>query len=880
MCDTTADSYKRIVSEINHVYKALSSISNDDLRRRVKEIDNSIKTAENVALSIDGYLVEVYAIVKETARRFSLGNIEVIATEHDRRLADNFDFVTIKEDKAIYQNHWQVGGVPFQWDMVHYDEQILGGIHLHYGHAIEMATGEGKTLVAIPPIFLNALTHKGVHLMTVNDYLSKRDYEITRPLYMFHGLTADCLENYKRWEYSYKSSYASDIVFGENSTFVFDYLWDHLALDKKDCVQRNHNYAIIDELDSILIDDADNPHIVSGGIPYSNEKIYKENLPLIKEMIEDKSSQLFLINNLGKEVTLTKEGELWLCERFHNASLFKYHKTYENENFDQLPQDEKDEIYNNIRLQNVIHNLLLAHTVYVKDEDYVVTGNKVVILDQNTGRLRESSRWEHGLHTAIEVKENVSVQPDRDGMAVISLKNYFKLYNKICGMSGTIIEASEELSEIYGLHCERIPTHKPSCRIDMPLQIYRTAQLKDDAIIKAVNRYHNGGQPTLIGSLSIKRADEIEKHLLEEGLHFNRLDAKTTKDEAHTVAKAGLSNTITLSTSVAGRGTDIKPSEDAIANGGLCVIGTDLFGSKRTDLQLTGRTGRQGNPGRTVFFSSLEDLILDYLTKEEREELNEIVQNIQGDNLSFDSVRYYFQLAQSKREAQYRAKRKKTAQKDDIVAPRRAKFYKQRNSVLFHTETVDEIISDISTTSGTSITELDSILVQHYPKTIELIQRYRRNNSLVSQAYIPFSDRRRPFAIKMDIDMAMTNKQYFIQEFKRQCILQIYDLYWKDFASYMLQDLDQHEVDSLDNRYSKMMEEISSAIISRLLNSSVTFEIRNNHKDELNPKNDLANPQLDKRNIPLQDDLCPCGSGKKFGDCHGKNNPRLSRRIR
>jgi len=880
MCDSSADSFKRIVSEINHVYEVLSSISNDDLRRRVKEIDYSINAAKDATNSIDGYLVEIYAIVKETARRFSHGSIEVTANEYDKWLADNYDFVTIKEDKAIYLNCWQVRGEPFRWNMVHYDEQILGGVHLHYGHAIEMATGEGKTLVATLPIFLNALTHKGVHLMTVNDYLSKRDYEITRPLYMLYGLTADCLENYKRWEYPYKAAYASDIVFGENSTFVFDYLWDHLALDKKDCVQRNHNFAIIDELDSILIDDADNPHIVSGGIPYSNEKIFKENLQLVKDMLSAKSSQLFFINHLEKKIIITKEGERRLCDRLHSDSLFKYHKTYENENFDQLPQDEKEEIYSNIRLQNVIIQLLLAHTVYVKDEDYVVTRNKVVILDQNTGRLRESSRWEHGLHTAIEVKENVTVQPDRDGMAVISLKNYFKLYNKICGMSGTIVEASDELSEIYGLHCEKIPTHKPSRRIDMPLQIFRTAQLKDDAIIEAVNRNHSGGQPTLIGSLSIKRADEIEKRLLEEGLHFNRLDAKTTKDEAHTVAKAGLSNTITLSTSVAGRGTDIKPSDDAIANGGLCVIGTDLFGSKRTDLQLTGRTGRQGNLGCTVFFSSLEDLILGYLTKEERDELNKIVKNIQGDNLSLDSVRYYFQLAQRKREAQYRAKRKKTAQKDDIVAPRRAKFYEQRNSVLFHTETVDEIISDISATSGTAITEIDSILVRHYPKTVELTQRCKRNNLLVSHVYIPFSDRRRPFAIKLDINMALTSKLYFIQEFKRQCILQIYDMYWKDFASYMLQDLDQHEVDSLDNRYSKMMDEISSAIISRLLNSSVTFEIRDNSTINDNPTIESTNPQFNKRNIPSPDTLCPCGSGKKFGDCHGKNNPRLSRRIR
>lgn len=880
MCKITEIDYQELVSEVNRVYKTLSSLSNDDLRKRVKEIELLLSLSEDIALLLDEYLVEIYAIIKETARRFSLDNIVVTASEYDKWLADNYDFVNIIGDKAVYLNYWQVGGEPFQWNMVHYDEQILGGIHLHFGHAIEMATGEGKTLVATLPVFLNALTHKGVHLMTVNDYLSKRDFEITRPLYLFYGLTADCLENYKRSDMLYKTAYVKDIVFGENSTFVFDYLFDHLALDKNDCVQGNHNFAIIDELDSILIDEADNPHIVSGGILYSNEKIYKENLPFVKEMIAVPSPRLFIVNILDKKVTLTKEGECWLRDRLHNDSLFKCHKTYEIENFNQLSPHEKEDIQYNLRLQNVIIQLLHALTVYIKDEDYVVTENKVVILDQNTGRLKGSNRWNYGLHTAIEVKEEVLVQSDSDGMAVISLKNYFKLYEKMSGMSGTIIDVSDELSEIYGLCCERIPTHKPSCRIDIPLQIFRTAQRKDDAIVNTVKRYHREGKPTLIGSLSIKRADEIEKYLCEEGLDFNRLDAKTTKDEAHTVAKAGISDTITLSTSVAGRGTDIKPSEDALAHGGLCVIGTDLFGSKRTDLQLIGRTGRQGNPGTTIFFASLEDSILGYLSPEERDDLNEIAENIQGDDLSFDTVRYYFQLAQRKREAVYRAQRKETARIDDIVAPRRTKFYEQRNSVLFHAEKVDEIITDITATFGTAIPDMESALRHHYPKILELIRRYKRNNSLASHAYIPFSYKRQPFAIQLDIDLTLTSEDYYFQEFKRQCILQIYDMYWKDFVTYMLQDLDKREVDTLEERYTEMMEDISLAISCRLLKSSVTFEIRDNASNVEGPKIEYTKPLLYNHHLPSLHELCPCGSGKKFGDCHGKNKPRLSRRFR
>ena len=468
-------------------------------------------------------------------------------------------------------------GVPYVWKMVHYDEQLLGGIFLHYGYATEMATGEGKTLVATLPVFLNALTHEGVHIMTVNDYLSKRDFETTRPIYMFYGLSADCIEKYERQDKRRKATYKSDIAFGTNSSFTFDYLFDHLTIQPEECIQQSHNYAIIDELDSILIDDAATPHIVGGGNYYNNGKIFKENYPLIKELTENKEAELYKIDKLKKSAFFTQEGKEWLSLKKGMPDLFSVERTYEIADFDELAQDKQNEIKNKIYLQSVFQQLLLALTVYERDVDYIVEGGIVKIIDAHTGRVKESNRWEHGLHTAMEVKEQVEVQNDFDGMAVVSLKNYFRLYKKIAGMSGTIMPVKDELLEIYNLPCASLPTHRPLIRKDLPLRIFKTAQQKDDAIIKAIIDNKSAGRPSLVGSISVKRSEQLCNKLDELGIEYNKLDAKTLKDEAYTIAKAGIGNTITVSTSVAGRGTDIKPSPEAIAAGGLMVIGTDLF---------------------------------------------------------------------------------------------------------------------------------------------------------------------------------------------------------------------------------------------------------------------------------------------------------------
>ena len=613
------DKFRKLVDAINVEYNTLCIMSNDELRMRLYQIKMAINDSDNKNKALDEYLVPAFAIIKETARRFTEGNIIVSANDYDKFLSETYDFVSIDNGKAIYKNRWDAGGVPFEWNMVHYDEQLLGGILLHKGYAIEMLTGEGKTLVATLPVVLNALARNGVHMMTVNSYLSKRDFELTRPIYMFYGLTADCIEYYPNGDIRRKKAYEADITFGTNSSFTFDYLYDHLAMDPSECVQQKHTFAIIDELDSILIDDAGTPHIVGGGNYYNHGKYYEENLPIIKELLEIESAKpLYVLDAHRKKVEFTEEGKTWLASKKQIPDLFFVKKTYEIDNFDELNLTEKEEISNKLFVQKILFQLLAAFTIYEKDIDYVVDSGKIKIIDKNTGRLKESNRWEHGLHTAIEVKEGVEVQNDFDGMAVISLKNYFKLYNKVAGMSGTIMSVKEELKSVYGLNCEALPTHKPLIRVDMPLRFFRTEEQKEKAIISLIKDNRQAGRPTLVGCVNMKRSDSIAKMLENDNIPFNRLDAKTIKQEAITIAKAGIGNAVTVATSVAGRGTDIKPSPDALEQGGLMVIGTDLFDSVRIDKQLKGRTGRQGNPGSSVFFASLEDSILKYLSKEEQ----------------------------------------------------------------------------------------------------------------------------------------------------------------------------------------------------------------------------------------------------------------------
>lgn len=877
------EKYKKTVDAINSEYATLHSLTNDELRIKLYHIERFINEQEDKSDALDMSLVSVFAVVKETARRFSLGNIEVTATPNDLRIAEKYDFIEISGNKAIYQNHWDVMGVPYVWKMVHYDEQLLGGILLHYGYATEMATGEGKTLVATLPVFLNALTHEGVHIMTVNDYLSKRDFETTRPIYMFYGLSADCIEKYERQDKRRKATYKSDIAFGTNSSFTFDYLFDHLAIQPEECVQQSHNYVIIDELDSILIDDAATPHIVGGGNYYNNGKIFKENYPLIKELTENKEAELYKIDKLKKSAFFTQEGKKWLSLKKGMPDFFSVERTYEIADFEELTIDKQNEVKNKIYLQRVFQQLLLALTVYERDVDYIVEGGKVKIIDYHTGRVKESNRWEHGLHTAIEVKEQVEVQDDFDGMAVVSLKNYFRLYKKIAGMSGTIMSVEDELMETYNLPCASLPTHRPLIRKDFPLRIFKTAQQKDEAIIKTIIDNKSTGRPSLVGSISVKRSEQLCNKLDELGIEYNKLDAKTLKDEAYTIAKAGIGNTITVSTSVAGRGTDIKPSPEAIAAGGLMVIGTDLFESIRVDRQLKGRSGRQGDPGYSVFFASLEDQILQNLSPDDLKDLERLSDTYSMNEISTDEVRMCFNKAQSNREAYFKSCRKETARKDDIVDPHRKKMYKQRNAVLFNAEEANVIVDNIIKHLGENSCKIEKHLMSLYLKTRELVRRSTENNPYRTEVLVPFSETMHTFAIRLEVELSIASYEYFCREFKRQIILQIYDKEWKKFVLYIMSNLDRKEIEQLDAKYNKMMDDINYIILNRLKYATIPFEVRNNICEESKQaKVEKEKPhKICHTTTIASDEPCPCGSGKKYCECHGSNirsNNRIKRR--
>lgn len=864
--------YLDLVNQINIAYNGLSNLSNDALREKLSCIEQEIANDNDKEKAIDEHLVEVFAIVKETARRFSKGDIVVTANKNDCQMSEKYDFVTIDHNQAIYKNHWDVCGNPMTWNMVHYDEQILTGILLHYGYATEMATGEGKTLVATLPVFLNALTHQGVHLMTVNDYLSKRDFETTRPIYMFHGLSADCIEYYKRYELGRKKAYLSDITFGTNSGFTFDYLFDHLTLIPHECVQQAHHYAIIDELDSILIDEAVTPHIVSDGDGPNYGEIYREYLPIVKELVAQEGLSLYTIDKLNKYAEFTKEGIDWLARKTEITDLFATRRPYEIKNFDNLEEAVKQEIEKKHSIQNVLHQLLLALTVYERDEDYIV-GEKIIIIDQNTGRLKESNRWEHGLHTAIEVKEGVKTQEDSNGIAVISLKNYFRLYHKIAGMSGTIISVQKELEDIYGLRSVSIPTHNPNIRVDEPLRIFKTAQDKNKAIVDLIIHNKKASRPTLVSSTSVKKSEEISEKLNELGIAHNKLNAKTEMEESEIVAKAGNNDTITISTSIAGRGTDIKLSQKAKDNGGLMVIGTELFDSSRVDNQLRGRAGRQGDPGSSVFFASLDDFILNNLTEEDSAALRNLADSYPESEISYDNVRSFFVKAQSLREESDKKNRSETTRKDDIIAPQRTKFYKQRNAVLFHRDASESIINEILTEANISKETVEEHLSQLYQKVRELIIRSILNNINRTKIYVPFADNLHTFAIQLDVQSAKSDYDYFCKEFMRQIILQIYDKQWKRFVIYMKEDLDQVEIDKLNEKYNRMMQEIHSIISSRLLHASVPFEIRDNHprQEKISKKESLNTPLRQIKSDLNPTDKCPCGSGKLFCECHGSN---------
>lgn len=871
-----------LISEINKLYAGYQSLSNDELRETVAQIEVAITQSNDKEQALAAFLPPIFALVKETARRFTLGDVIVTANDFDHKLADKFDFVDIEGGKAIYHDHWFAGGNQFEWKMVHYDEQIMGGIMLHRGFVAEMATGEGKTLMATLPVFLNALTHKGVHIMTVNEYLSKRDCEQTRPIYMFHGLSVDCIEYSSLHNIKRKSAYKSDITFGTNSNFAFDYLCDHLTMLPDECVQFGHNFAVIDELDSILIDDADNPHIISGGDTYNVGKDFQDKKGIIEELLATSDDTMFQVDPLKHKAWFTEEGERWLSNKCQIEDLFNVKKIYHIDK-EKQPSEEQLSIRKNLHIQNILQQLLNAYTLYQLDIDYIIANDSIVIVDHHTGRLREKSRWEHGLHTAVEVKEKIRPKNDNNGMAVISLKNYFKLYTKLCGMTGTVMPVAEELKNDYNLNSVVIPTHRPLIRRDMSLRVFRTKEEKDKAIVETIETIHNNGRPILVGCLSIKRAEEICDLLTAKNLPHNLLSAKNHKKEAYIISQAGIGNTITVSTSMAGRGTDIKLSDEALRNGGLAVIGTDLFESKRIDRQLKGRAGRQGDPGSSVLFASLEDFIVKNLPEEEFETLSDIASNIDSEEVSIDSVRSYIERAQAIREEFFFGLRKEAIQKDDMIAPYRYKFYQQRNSVLFNASGVNEILTEIIVNEQDWVA-IDKHIHKLYQTANPIFSRSFANNKKRTKMSLPFSESMDLFTVVFEIEKVINNFESFKAEYIRQVILGSLDRDWKQFVQYLMNNLDETEVKGLPKAFGEMKKGIDRIILARLKYSVIPVgkdtSGDKNHGEQEKTQNEVSTKINKSNNAISLEAICPCGSGKKYCECHGSNirNTKPNRR--
>jgi len=675
------------IEELKATVETTELEEREDLFLQIDKLEKAVLDKYEIAL--DEVLPVAFSIVKETAKRFTENEtIEVTATEFDRTLAATKDFVRIKGDKAIYQNHWIAGGTEITWNMVHYDVQLFGGVVLHKGKISEMATGEGKTLVATLPVFLNALTGNGVHVVTVNDYLSKRDSEWMGPLYEFHGLSVDCIDKHQPNSDARRKAYLADITFGTNNEFGFDYLRDNMAVSPKDLVQRQHNYSIVDEVDSVLIDDARTPLIISGPVPKGEEQLFEEfraeveklvnvqrvlatkylsdakrliassdkkeqeegylalfrshkalpkNKALIKYLSEPgikagmlKTEEIymeqnnkrmpeavdplyFVIEEKMNSVDLTDKGVDLITGNSVDPTLFvlpdiaSQLSELENENLsDEEKQVKKDELMTNFAVKServhTINQLLKAYTMFEKDDEYVVIDGQVKIVDEQTGRIMEGRRYSDGLHQALEAKERVKVEAATQTFATITLQNYFRMYHKLSGMTGTAETEAGELWDIYKLDVVVIPTNRPIVRKDFNDRVYKTKREKYKAVIEEIESLVNAGRPVLVGTTSVEISEMLSKMLTMRKIEHNVLNAKLHQREADIVAQAGFKGTVTIATNMAGRGTDIKLSAEVKAAGGLAIIGTERHESRRVDRQLRGRAGRQGDPGSSVFF--------------------------------------------------------------------------------------------------------------------------------------------------------------------------------------------------------------------------------------------------------------------------------------
>ena len=1029
-----------------------------DIDKREKvydEIDELGKTIQNTYKEVlMEILPEVFAIVKSTARRFAENSeVRVTANDMDRNLAADprFDFVEIDGNEAVYFNHWTAGGNEVTWDMVHYDVQLIGGVVLHQGKIAEMATGEGKTLVATLPVFLNAMTHEGVHVVTVNDYLAKRDSEWMGPLYMFHGLTVDCIDKHKPNSDDRRKAYAADITFGTNNEFGFDYLRDNMAISPMDLVQRGHNYAIVDEVDSVLIDDARTPLIISGPIPKGEDQMFDEykhrvellvrtqttlttkllaeakakmpsddpkvreegelalfrvykGMPKSKALIKYLSEQgvkvrlqkteefymqeneknmhvatdelYFVIDEKNKSIELTDKGIDTLTGNTDDPQFFVLPDVgseiaeLEKENLSQEEkQQRKDEIMTNYSVKServhTVHQLLKAYTLFEKDVDYIIDNNEVKIVDEQTGRIMEGRRWSDGLHQAVEAKENVKVEGATQTFATITLQNYFRMYKKLAGMTGTAETEAGEFWNIYKLDVVIIPTNRPIARQDMNDRIYRTKREKYNAVIDEIQRLVQAGRPVLVGTTSVEISELLSKMLTLRKIKHNVLNAKLHQQEAMVVAEAGRPGVVTIATNMAGRGTDIKLTQEVKDAGGLAILGTERHESRRVDRQLRGRSGRQGDPGSSVFFISLEDDLMRMFGSDRIAGLMDRMGWAEGEAIEHSMISSNVEKAQKKVEENNFGIRKRLIEYDDVMNQQRNVIYAKRHHALMGErigvditnmifDTAESLVADARQTMDyeglrfevmqTFAMELpfseeefragkESTLSENLAETaIETFKRrmdkmvqqanpviqrvYEDKGSMYENILIPITDGKKVYNISVNLRRAAeTNSKEVVKEFEKRMVLYVIDDEWKEHLR-QLDDLKQsvqnasyeqkdplliYKLESF-NIFRQMLDSFNRRTIAILMRGQLPQQQPQNvqqaaqerHQDysryrtqkdavqrAAQQSGQAAAAGRDTREMqkpmpitvekkPRPNDPCPCGSGKKFKQCHGK----------
>ncbi len=1085
-----------LVETVKEAYPDIEKLSNDELRAKTQEIKTYVQAAakpfqdkieelkaqveetpiderETIFIEIDkqdkdmlealekalnDVMPVAYSIVKDTARRFK-ENAETIVTasDFDRELAANpaNDFVTIDGDKAIYHNEWTAGGNKIKWDMVHYDVQIFGGITLHQGKIAEMATGEGKTLVATFPVFLNALTGNGVHMVTVNDYLAKRDSEWMGPIYEFHGLSVDCIDKHQPNSEARRKAYQADITFGTNNEFGFDYLRDNMALAPDDLVQRRHNYAIVDEVDSVLIDDARTPLIISGPIPKGDDQMYEEFQPLVERLYEvqrkqatelladarqkindgrekndqnllddgflslyrsfkalpknkalikylsedgiksgmQKTETIYMENNnrlMPKAVEplyfvvdeklnsadLTDKGTEWLSRQVKDKDLFvlpdiaSQLSALENETSlsDQERLDTKDDMLNKYAVQSdrvhTLQQLLKAYTMFNKDDEYVVMDGEVKIVDEQTGRIMEGRRWSDGLHQAIEAKEHVKVEAATQTFATITLQNYFRMYHKLAGMTGTASTEAGEFWDIYKLDVVEIPTNKAVTRDDMEDRVYKTNREKYKAVIEEIEAMRNAGRPCLVGTTSVEISELLSKMLTMRKTPHQVLNAKLHQKEAQIVAEAGRSidglGAVTIATNMAGRGTDIKLSPEVKAAGGLAIIGTTRHESRRVDRQLRGRAGRQGDPGSSVFYVSLED---DLMRKFGSERIAKVMDRLgfeDGERIESSMISKSIERAQKKVEENNFGIRKHLLEYDDVMNKQRTVIYEKRRHALMG-ERIGMDISNVIWDRVVKIVEGNDyqdvkesffeILSMEVPfdqdeyengNKQELEERAfqsamatfkRKTERIQSDAYpvikqvyetqgqqyqfilVPITDGRRVVQLRANLKEAYeTECKNVVKEFEKFVLLSIIDDDWKenlrqlDELRHSVQNASYEQKDPLliyklesAKLWDTMIDDMNNRITSFLMRGQIPVSMvqqqpvqeakapeqhtprYREQKDDFDEQRsaqqsaasqDTREPQhrqpIVHEKMPRPNDPCPCGSGKKFKNCHGR----------